>query len=241
MTIQLITRTSSFVIAILTAYFVAVASTAQQPDAAVIVRGIDAAVQLRADNVLGFTAVEHYYVYRGSDETHPAAEMTVRDTYQKGIGKAYTILSESGSELLLKIGLHPLLDNEKSINDPARIGQSLFTSTNFEMKLMPGGLQPIDGRACYALAVTPKRQASNMIDGTIWVDAKDYTLVKIQGIASKSPSPLAGTTHMMRQYVSISGYSMAAHAHAESNSFLFGRTVVVIDYTDYHLQSRPGQ
>jgi hypothetical protein len=34
---------------------------------------------------------------------------------------------------------------------------------------------------------------------------------------------------------------MATHAHAESSSFLFGRTAVTIDYTDYHFQMRPGQ
>ena len=32
-------------------------------------------------------------------------------------------------------------------------------------------------------------------------------------------------------------YPMAMHARAESNSLLFGRTVVTIDYSDYHLQT----
>jgi len=210
------------------------------PDAATIIRGIDAAVQSRTRNVVGFTDVEHYAVYRGDDETHAAAEMTVRDTFRKGSGKTYTILSENGSGIILKFGLHPLLQNEQDINDPAKIAQSLFVSANYEMKLGSGGLQTINGRPCYTLSITPRREAPNMIDGTIWVDAKDYTLVKVQGVASKSPSPFAGTTHMMRLYVNIDGYSMAAHARAESRSFLFGRTVVVIDYSDYHLQAKPG-
>jgi len=216
-----------------------VVSVAQQPDAAAIIRGIDAAVYSRADNVLAFTDTEHYAVYRGSDETHPAAEMAVTDNYRKGVGKSYDILSQSGSSIIQKIGLHPLLENEKSINDPARVSQSWFTSANYNMKLRSGAIQSIHGRLCYTLEITPKREAPNMIIGRIWVDAKDYTLVKIEGIASKSPSPFAGTTHMMREYINIGGYSMAAHAHAESDSFLFGRTVVVIDYSNYHLQIKP--
>ena len=44
---------------------------------------------------------------------------------------------------------------------------------------------------------------------------------------------------MMRQYESIDGYPMATHARAESNSWLFGRTVVTIDYSDYHLELSP--
>jgi hypothetical protein len=43
---------------------------------------------------------------------------------------------------------------------------------------------------------------------------------------------------MMRQYASIDGFAMATHARAESDSSLFGRTVVTIDYRDYHLQLR---
>lgn len=43
---------------------------------------------------------------------------------------------------------------------------------------------------------------------------------------------------MMRHYSNIDGYSMAMHARAESDSFLVGRIVVVIDYSDYHLQLR---
>lgn len=226
------------------AWLMVAASMAQQPasvqraDAAVIIRGIDAAVQSRAENVLGFTAIEHYAVYRGGDQTHPAAEMTVRDTYKKGVGKSYTILSQSGSDAVLKFGLHPLLENEERINAPANVSQSWFISTNYEMKLQPGPTQWINGRACYAVAIKPRREAPNMVDGTIWVDTKDYTLVKVQGVASKSPSIFAGTTHMMREYVNVGGYSMAMHAHADSDSMIFGRTVVMIDYRDYQLQTK---
>jgi hypothetical protein len=47
-----------------------------------------------------------------------------------------------------------------------------------------------------------------------------------------------GATHLMRQYTNISGFAMALHARAESNSMIFGRTVVTIDYSNYQLQLR---
>jgi hypothetical protein len=137
--------------------------------------------------------------------------------------------------------LAPLLDNEKSINLPGNVEKSWFTSANYEMKLMPGGIQRLDGRDCLALAMTPKRKASNMIKGTLWVDAKDNSAVQIQGIASKSPSLFAGPTQMLRQYANMSGFAMAFHARAESNSPLFGRTVLTIDYRDYQLQLDPAK
>ena len=43
---------------------------------------------------------------------------------------------------------------------------------------------------------------------------------------------------MMRRYANMQGYAMATHARAESSSMLVGRTVIVIDYSDYHFQFR---
>jgi hypothetical protein len=212
-----------------------------QADSAAVIRGIDAEVQARVENVLGFTDIEHYAVYRGEDHTHPAAEMTVKDAFLKGKGKIYAILSQSGSGLVLKFGLHPLIENETDINEPGKVGESWFTSANYDMKVRPGGIERLNGRECYLLDITAKHDAPNMIDGTLWVDAKDFSIVQVQGVASKKPSIWAGTTHMMRDYVNIDGYPMATHARAESDSFLFGHTVVVITYSDYHLQIKKGK
>ncbi len=212
---------------------------AQTPDAAQVVRGIDEAVQARVENVAGFTDVEHYAVYRGANETHPAAEITVRTTYRKGIGKSYEVLSQSGSALIRKFGLLPLLDNEKTINLPGNVERSWFTSANYDMTPKPGGIQLINGRNCLALTIKPKRKAPNTIAGTLWVDARDYSIVQIDGVASQNPSLLAGTTHMMRQYANVNGYPMATHARAESSNAFFGRTVLTIEYGDYELQLVP--
>jgi len=212
----------------------------QEPDPAAVIRSVDAAVGARVENVLGFTDIEHYSAYRSGDETHPVAEMTVRDTYKKGVGKTYTVLSQSGSSVILHFGLKPLLDNEETVNVPGNVEKSWFTSANYEMKLKPGGVQKLNGRDCFVLDIKPKEKAPNMVEGTMWVDARDGTLVEIDGVASKDPSAFSGTTHMMRQYANINGYSMAMHARAESDSFFFGRTVVTIDYSNYNLQLKPG-
>jgi hypothetical protein len=212
------------------------AATPQEPKPGDVIRMVDAAVAARFENVLNFTDTEHYAVYRG-DETHPAAEMTVRDNYKKGAGKTYTLLSESGSSILLHFGLKPLLESEQNINLPGNVEKSWFNSSNYEMKLSFGAVQRHNGRDCFALDIVPKEKAPNLIVGMMWVDARDGTLVEIDGVASKDPSAFSGTTHMMRRYANVDGYSMATHARAESESPLFGRTVVTIDYSDYKLET----
>jgi hypothetical protein len=215
------------------------ASPAPEPDSAQVARMIDAEVQNRYSTVQGFTDIEHYQVFRGGDDNHPVAELTARDTYRKGAGKTYAVLSRSGSEIVAKFGLDPLLSNEEKINNPATVAQSWFTSANYDMKLKPGGVQRLNGRDCFVLSISPRQKAPNLIDGTLWVDARDGSIAQVEGIASKSPSPFAGTTHMMRQYMQINGFPMATHARAESTSALFGRTLVLIDYSNYHLQLTP--
>jgi hypothetical protein len=107
------------------------------------------------------------------------------------------------------------------------------------MKLKMPTTQQIDGRDCYVLAISPKRKATFLITGTMWVDAKDGTIVQVEGQSSKSPSMFTGPTHMARQYENIEGFAEATHARAESNSSLFGQTVVKIDYSDYQIQIGP--
>lgn len=212
---------------------------AQQLDSAAVIHGIDAAVQTRVNSIAAYTVIEHYSVFRGKDESHPVAEMTVKTTYRRQTGKSYAILSQSGSTLVRKLGLLPLLDNEKTINLPANVPHSWITSANYQMLLKPGGIQRIDGRDCLQLAINPRQKAPNLIAGTLWVDAHDFTIVQIEGNSTKTPSVFAGTTHLMRQYTNIGGFAMATHARAESTTLLYGRTIVHIDYSNYNIESSP--
>jgi hypothetical protein len=91
------------------------------------------------------------------------------------------------------------------------------------------------------LALTPRRKAPYLIEGTLWVDTQDGTIVKIEGIGSKSPSIFTGPTHMMRQYANIDGFAEATRARAESSSVLLGKTVVTIDYSGYQIRLQSGQ
>ena len=221
--------------------FGTIPARALQLDAATVIQRVDAAVKARVDSIQGYTVTEHYAVYRNNDEIHPAAEMTVKTTYQKETGKNYEILSQQGSSILRNLVLGAILDNEKHINQPGVREGSWFISANYEMKLQPGGTQQLDGRECYLLAITPRRKAPYLIEGTLWVNAKDGSIVQIQGTASKSSSFLTGPTKVMRKYTNVNGFAEATHARAESDSLLFGRTVVTIDYQDYQIQLRPRQ
>ena len=217
--------------------FTCAVSRGQQVDNPIAVSNVDAAVKARIDHIAGYTDIEHYKVFRGGDKTQPAAEMVVKTTYRPESGKDYQVLSQSGSTILYKLLLRPLLDSEKDVNNPSKVGQSLIISANYEMQLKPGGTVQQDGRECWMLALVPRRKAPNLFEGTLWVDSRDFTIVRIEGVTSKSPSFFASPAHVMRQYIKVDGFSQAVHALAESDSF-FGKVVISIDYDGYQIQSR---
>jgi hypothetical protein len=109
------------------------------------------------------------------------------------------------------------------------------------MKLKSGVVERLDERDCLALAIVPKHKAPNMIEGTLWVDAKDGSIVRMEGTASQSPSIFTGPAQVRRRYVNVNGYSMATDARATSDSFFLGRTIVTIAYRDYQIRLRPGR
>ncbi len=209
----------------------------KQIDNATAVQKIDAAVKARIDHLAGYTDTEHYKVFRGSDETHPVAAMEVKTTYRPESGKHYQVLSHSGSGILYKFLLQPLLETESEINNPQKVSSALMTSANYEMQLKPGGPVQQDGKTCWMVAINPRRKAPNLIQGTLWVDADDFTIVHIEGVSTKSPSFWASAAHVMRKYTKIDGFPEATHARAESDSF-FGKAVITIDYEGYQIQSR---
>jgi len=210
-------------------------------DTSTVIPAVDAAVKARLDGIAQYTVTEHYAVYRGADETHPAAEMTVQTLYKKDSGKNYTILAQSGSGFIRAHVLGAILDNEKNINLPGNREHSWLTSANYQMQLKPGGIQRSGDRDCLALSITPRHKAPNMIEGTLWVDATDGSIVRIEGTASQSPSIFTGPAQVMRTYADVNGFGMATQARAVTDSFLLGRTVITIDYRDYQIQVVPAR
>lgn len=206
-------------------------------DAAAVQHAIDASVAHREDDLLGYTAVEHYSVFRSHDTQHPVAEMTVKATYRKETGKSYQILAQSGSAVWRKELLDRVLDNEKTLTRPENRMGALITSANYTMT--PQGTASLNGRDCYVLTLAPRRESPYLFKGSLWVDAQDGSIVQLQGVTSRNPSLLAGPTNVERQYTILDGMPMATHALATSNSWLLGLTTISIDYTGYELQLSP--
>jgi outer membrane lipoprotein-sorting protein len=230
------TRFALLLVTLLLSLLGGVCVSAQVPDLPTIVRGIDNAVKERLDRLASYTVTEHYAVFRGHDESKPAAEMLVKTTYSKETGKSYEIVSQSGSLLWRNEVLKTLLENEQRMSHPGNVETALINSSNYDMKLNMDAAQTLNGRQCLLLDITPRRKSEYLFKGTLWVDAHDYAIVQLKGTAAKSALFIANAAEVTRQYDEVSNLPMATHAQAVSGSALRGQTVVKVDYSGYQMQ-----
>jgi hypothetical protein len=215
--------------------FLPVPNYGQPPDSAGVIRGVDASVARRETDLIGYTAREHYAVFRNQD-AQPIAEMTVKTTYRQDTGKSYQILSESGSQIFRKELLERTLDNERTLTKPANRAAALIDSANYAMTVK--GAANVDGRDCVLLDIVPRRVSPYLFKGSLWVDAADDSIVQLTGTTAKNLSFVAGTTQVARHYALLDGYPMATQATAISSVFMIGQIRIAIDYSDYALQLR---
>lgn len=220
-------------LAALAAPTLAMSQSAATPTREQIIQGIDAAVQKRLDAIPRYTVQEQYNIYRNGSQI-PSAQETIQTTYVRNIGKDYKHIAQSGSSILRSAVIDKVLASEKEINLPANREAALLTSKNYEFIPLPGTVEQ-NGKTCILVELHPNRKSQHLFSGKLWVDASDYSIVHIEGTPSESPSFFAGETTVSRDYANVSGYAMATHAEAHSHSFLFGTTLLTIDYTNYHI------
>ena len=236
-----LTRAATLALALALPSLAPVRLAAQQsaPDAAMrdpnqIIHSIDEAVRLRNSQVAAYTVQELYSVYRNG-ETSPSAQVTVKTVYTRGSGKEYTPIAQSGSSIMRNVVINHILANEKEMAKAANRESVALTSANYVMHPQPGIVQ-YNGHACVIVDLKARRKIAFLFNGKGWFDTTDFTLVHIEGSPAASPSFFAGQTSGVRDYTRINGFSMAQHAEMHSHSFLFGTTIMKIDYTNYEIQ-----
>jgi hypothetical protein len=196
-----------------------------------LIRQIDQAELRRESKLTGYTVTE-YYTIRNSRIGNPA-EAIIETTYKRGQGKTYKVLSRSGPSLLRNRVLDRLLQEETQMSRGKMREQAIITSSNYDMKLV--GKEPVTGIMCDVLELTPKRKSPYLLKGRLWVDPAKMMIVKIDGKPPTSASFFSGRPQVVREYKHLEGFALAHHSHAVSSSFIFGQSIVDIEYRDYHL------
>jgi hypothetical protein len=190
----------------------------------------------RKDGLKGYTALRHYDVeYRGFS-TRIAAKMDVEVSYNAATGKSFRIVSQSGSNFLREKVLKRAVDSEKEASrDKA---STALTETNYRFHLL--GSETVVGRPAYILNVEPVKASKFLYRGTIWVDAADFAVVKMETEPAKSPSFLIARTLIHSTSAKTDGFWLPEQLRSETKVRIGGTAVLTINYGSYTVVPEAG-
>ena len=162
------------------------------------------------------------------------ATVVVSMTNGPGEGKKFRVLKRSGSAQLAWI-VERLLASEADASANAKRGDHEISPANYRAYLR--GTEITNGRACYVIELAPRRKSKYLIEGTLWVDATSYGVVRLQGSPSASVSMWVGTPQIMEEFIEIGGLWLPSRTRSVSSGRLLGTSELDIQYTDYQIKA----
>jgi outer membrane lipoprotein-sorting protein len=183
----------------------------------------------RQSELTGYTATRHYAAV--NKKRH--AEMLVRVSCDSSGAKEFTIVSEEGSGSIRKHVFQKLLSEESEASRRGTRASTRLIPANYQFQMV--GQEILETGPTYVLSVTPKTANKYLIDGKIWVDANDYSIVRIEGQPAKNPSFWVRSVHFVHTYQKVGQFWFASSTRTTSEIRIFGESQLTIDNSDYTL------
>ena len=183
----------------------------------------------RRSQLQGYTSVRRYVLE--NVKHHKQAEMLVRMVCHQDGSKEFDIISSSGWGGARKHVFPRLLEAETEASRPGDREDSRITPQNYSFRMLRTG--EIAGRRAYVIEVIPKKQTKYLMRGTIWLDAEDFAIVRIEGEPAKNPSFWIRRVQFEHKYEKHGPFWLAESDTSTSDVRIFGSTELRIDYFDY--------
>jgi outer membrane lipoprotein-sorting protein len=170
--------------------------------------------------------------YRGFPSDRDA-EMVVKVTFHAPNAKEFSIESATGSKFVIDHIFKKLLEGEQEAAKGDNSHQTALTHDNYHFELV-GYDAALDGGQ-YILSLLPKTKNKFLYRGKIWVDAKDFAVVRMEGEPGKNPSLWIKKTEIAHKYVKVNDFWLPSENHTESTIRLGGTATLSIKYHDYKI------
>ena len=161
------------------------------------------------------------------------SEMVVKVIYRAPSTKKFTVISEKGSKLIINRVFHKLLESEEEALNAKNRQETALNVLNYEFTLIRFEHTP--ERSCYVLSVRPKASNKFLYHGTIWVDATDFAVSRIEAEPAKNPSFWTKKSQILQTYIKAGNFWMPSNNRTTTTVRFGGKAVLNIDYDDYEL------
>jgi hypothetical protein len=190
---------------------------------------------IRRESLLaGYSGVRTYKAENGF--TRSRAETVVKVTFRSPAQKKFQVISESGTKIIRTKVFKPALEAETEAQRPQVKQRSAVNAHNYELSFL--GEEEIRGRLCYLLNIRPRRKDKFLLRGQVWIDSQDFAIVRVQGHLVKLPSFWTRKVEYRRDYQKIGDIWLPLHDQSTSQLFMFGKSTLTIDYTDFQIELR---
>jgi hypothetical protein len=194
--------------------------------------------QERAQALLHSEATRVYHlVYRGFPGDREA-EMTVDATYDSPSSKAFKVVSQTGSKLILDRVFKKLLESEQEAAQPAMSARTQLNRDNYYFELV--GYEPSSTGGQYVLGVSPKLRSKYVYHGKVWVDGTDFAVTHIEAEPAQNPSFWTKKSEIHHEYEKVQAFWLPARNESVSYIRLGGRATLTIEYRDYRVTDARG-
>jgi hypothetical protein len=183
----------------------------------------------RQSALTGYAATRHYVAVNKNRH----AEMLVQVTCDSSGAKQFSILGEEGAGSIRKHVFYKLLSEETEASRRGTRNNTRLTPDNYDFKVI--GKETLETGPAYILAVTPKKENKYLINGKIWVDQNDYSIVRIEGQPARNPSFWVHSVHFVHTYQKVGPFWFASSTHTTSEIRIFGESELTIENSNYTL------
>jgi hypothetical protein len=188
----------------------------------------------RARRLRNFEARRQYTLDYTGFPSSRSAEMNVKVSYHAPGTKEFAVLAESGSKLILTRVFRKLLESEQeSSGDEKSRTDVALTADNYHFALR--GCEVDAGRDLYVMEVQPLRETKFLYRGTIWIDAQDFAVTRIDAEPAKNPSFWTKKSQIHHRYQKIGEFYLPSLNETVTDVRLGGKAVLTIRYQDYKL------
>jgi hypothetical protein len=176
-----------------------------------------------------YSAIRTYEVINPSGKLY--ARQVVRLDYRAPDTKMFMTTFEEGSGLVRHMVFKRLIESETDAAAGKEHHDSSITPANYSFELL--GEEQAGPYYCFVIQATPTRQDKYLFEGTIWIDAQDFAIVKISGHPAKRPSFWIERADFVRQYQKIGQFWLPLKDETVVHVRLKGIKILMIDHGDY--------
>lgn len=182
--------------------------------------------ELRSAQLREYSEERVYSVTSPNGKVH--ARLTGRMEYIGPNQKTFVTTSEEGSSLIRHMALNRLIQHEISVAAGKEHHDSSIIPDNYTFTVL--GQEEVGGYRCYVVAAHPKRPDGYLFEGKIWIDRREFAIVRIAGHPTKSFSFWITRADFVRQYEDFGGFWLPTRDETIVKVRLFGKKTVTIEH-----------